>query len=138
MASACWIGAAGGSSTFQPDSGGQKAFLTNEDEGGRMNEPAGAVTIRAKQGHAEHLAELLVEMARLAAMDDGCVFYAVHRSDQDPDVFVIYELYRNEKAHKHHQANQELRVLSRNVHELTDSIEVVLGHLMAGDRVGRP
>ena|SRR5690349_6821504 len=102
-----------------------------------MDEPAGVVTIVAREGRADELADLLAEMAQVASLDDGAEIYAVHRSRQDPTSFFIYELYRDKDSLKRHQANAGLRQLGARMAELTDSVTVVIGNLVAGDRARR-
>jgi quinol monooxygenase YgiN len=102
-----------------------------------MNEPAGVVTIVAKEGRADELAHLLAKMAQVASLDDGAEIYAVHRSRQDANSFFIYELYRDKDSLKRHQANEELRRLGAGMADLTDSVTVTIGNLLAGDRARR-
>ena len=102
-----------------------------------MNEPAGVVTIVARDGRADELADLLAKMAQVASLDDGAEIYAVHRSRQDTNSFFIYELYRDKDSLKRHQANAELRQLGVRMADLTDSVTVTIGNLVAGDRATR-
>jgi quinol monooxygenase YgiN len=87
----------------------------------------------AKDGRAEELVELLGRMAAVASRDDGTELYVVHRARQDGNVVFIYELYRDKEALKLHQANAQLRDLGRGMAELTDSVEVLVGNVVAGD-----
>ncbi|MBW8827098.1 MAG: antibiotic biosynthesis monooxygenase [Acidobacteria bacterium] len=102
-----------------------------------MDEPAGLVTIVAKEGKVDQLIELLGRMAAIAAKDDGSELYSVHRSRRDPNTVFVYELYRDKEALKLHQANEELRGLGAGLRDLTESIDVVLGNLVTGDRPTR-
>ena len=102
-----------------------------------MHEPAGLVTIVAKDGRAGELADLLGKMAQLASLDDGTEIYAIHQSRQDANLFFIYELYRDKDSLKRHQANPQLRELGAGLAELTESVNVSLGNLVAGDRPSR-
>ena len=102
-----------------------------------MQEPAGLVTFVAKEGRVPELIELLGQMAAVAGRDDGCEIYAVHQSRQEPHRVFLYELYRDKDALKLHQANQELTALGSGLGELTESVEVVTGNLVAGDRAQR-
>jgi quinol monooxygenase YgiN len=102
-----------------------------------MDEPAGWVTFVAKEGRGPELIELLGKMAAVASRDDGCEIYAVHQSRRDPNTIFVYELYRDKDALKRHQANGELRDLGSGLGALTESVDVVVGNLVAGDRAQR-
>jgi quinol monooxygenase YgiN len=102
-----------------------------------MNEPAGVVTIVAREGRSDELAALLAKMAEVASLDDGAEIYAVHRSRQDANTFFIYERYRDKDSLKRHQANAELRELGARMADLTDAVTVTTGNLVAGDRASR-
>jgi quinol monooxygenase YgiN len=101
------------------------------------DEPAGVVKLVARPGRDQELAQLLSAMARAAAGDDGTEIYAVHRERKDPTAFFLYELYRDKDAFARHRANPELAELGRGLAELTTSIEIVTGNLIAGDRAQR-
>jgi quinol monooxygenase YgiN len=102
-----------------------------------MDEPAGLVTLFAKEGHADEVIALLSKMAATAAGDDGSEIYAIHQSRKDPNLLFVYELYRDKDALKLHQANEVLSDLGASLRDLTESVEVVLGNLVGGDRPKR-
>lgn len=102
-----------------------------------MHEPVGMVTFVAKEDRLPELIELLGKMAVVASRDDGCEIYAVHQSRREPNTLFLYELYRDKDAMKRHQANQELKDLGSGLGDLTESVEMVTGNLVAGDRAKR-
>jgi quinol monooxygenase YgiN len=102
-----------------------------------MNEPAGLVMIVAKEGRADELVDLLGKMAQAAGRDEGTEIYAIHRSRQNENTFFIYELYRDKDSLKRHQANAELRELGARMGDLTESVNIEIGNLVAGDRPTR-
>lgn len=65
--------------------------------------------IRAAAGKSDALAALLIEQAgAVRASEPGCLAYRVHRSVQDPDLFVFYETYRDAAAEAAHHASPHL------------------------------
>jgi quinol monooxygenase YgiN len=102
-----------------------------------MNEPAAIVKISAKQGCEDELIDVLASMARVAARDDGTEIYAVHRSRTDATLLFLYELYRDKEAFARHRANDELAELGKTMADLVESVEIVSGKLVAGDRAAR-
>ena len=61
--------------------------------------------VRAAPGKGDVLAALLTEQAGVVLKSEpGCLYYRLHRSTEDPDVFVFYEAYESAAAlevHKH-------------------------------------
>jgi quinol monooxygenase YgiN len=101
------------------------------------DEPAAIVKIVAKDGCRGELTELLASMAAVAARDDGTEIYSVHTSREDGSVFFLYELYRDREALARHRSNAELAALGKQLGELVESVEIVSGNLVAGDRAVR-
>ena len=99
-----------------------------------MHEPVGMVTFVAKEDRLPELIELLGKMA-VVASDNGRI--AIHQSRHEPNTLFLYELYRDKDAMKLHQANQELKNLGSGLGDLTESVEMVTGNLVAGDRAER-
>jgi len=102
-----------------------------------MDEPAGVVRISAKPGREEELLRVLTAMAAAARLDEGAEIYAVHRGRRDPSEFFIYELYRDKDALRRHGANEALQALGKEMGEMTTSVDVLVGNLVAGDRAVR-
>lgn len=88
----------------------------------------------AKPGREEELQRVLTAMAEAARRDEGTEIYAVHRGRRDPSEFFIYELYRDREALRRHQANETLQALGQQLNEMTVSVDVLIGNLVAGDR----
>ncbi len=64
---------------------------------------AGALTvvarIRAAKGKGDALAALLTEQTTaVLKAEPGCLVYRLHRSTNDPDLFLFYEVYRDDAA----------------------------------------
>ncbi len=102
-----------------------------------MQEPAGVVKMVAKPGREDELLELLTAMAAIAVADDGTEVYAVHRGRAEPSTFFLYELYRDKDALARHRGNTRLTDAAKPLSELTESVEVITGNLVAGVRAGR-
>ena len=60
--------------------------------------------IRAAKGKADALAALLIEQVRAVRdAEPGCVAYRLHRSTQDPNLFLFYEIYADQAAFDLHR-----------------------------------
>jgi autoinducer 2-degrading protein len=56
-------------------------------------------------GYEEMVAAALREMApHVAAEEPGCLVYEAHQSQDDPQTFLLYEVYRDEAALAEHRS----------------------------------
>jgi quinol monooxygenase YgiN len=61
-------------------------------------------TIRAAKGKGDALAALLAEQAAVVLREEpGCLVYRAHRSEQDPELFLFYEMYMDDAALEAHR-----------------------------------
>ena len=61
-------------------------------------------TIRAAKGKGDALAALLAEQAAVVRKEEpGCLVYRPHRSTEDPDLFLFYEMYVDDAAFDAHR-----------------------------------
>jgi quinol monooxygenase YgiN len=60
--------------------------------------------IRAAKGKGDALATLLAEQAGVVRKaEPGCLVYRPHRSTKDPDLFLFYEMYKDDAAFDVHR-----------------------------------
>lgn len=67
------------------------------------------VELNARPSAAAELESVLSGLAGVAREEAGNVIYAVHRRQDDPDAFVLYELYRDRAAWESHLAIEAVR-----------------------------
>ena len=61
-------------------------------------------TVRAAKDKGDALAALLSEQAvAVRNAEPGCLIYRVHRSTQDPELFLFYETYVDDAAFEVHR-----------------------------------
>ena len=70
-----------------------------------------AVTWIANEGEADTVAELLQQMVPPSRAEPGCLQYDVHRDDEDPNRFFIYERYVDDAALEAHGASPHFQEL---------------------------
>jgi len=68
-----------------------------------------AVTWVAKEGEEEHVRALLEEIAPVVREEPGCLMYIVHRSEEDPRTFFLYEQYVDEAAFQAHRESDHFQ-----------------------------
>jgi quinol monooxygenase YgiN len=70
----------------------------------KSNEVTVVARLRAAPGKAEALAAMLTEQVGVVRKaEPGCLAYRLHRSTQDPDLFVFYETYADAAAFAAHR-----------------------------------
>lgn len=70
-----------------------------------------AVTWVAKEGEEERVRALLEEIAPVVRDEPGCLMYIVHRSNEDPRTFFLYEQYVDEAAFQAHRETEHFQEL---------------------------
>ena len=61
---------------------------------------------RAHPGKADRLLEVIQEMTPPSRAEPGCRFYQAQRSEEDPDLFFLYEQYVDEAGYEAHMASE--------------------------------
>jgi len=65
--------------------------------------------IRASKGKGDALAALLKEqVAAVRKAEPGCLVYRYHRSTKDPDLFAVYEQFKDDAARDLHNKSPHL------------------------------
>ena len=79
----------------------------------------------AKPEKRRELEEILNEWPELARCEPGWVDYCLHRSEDDPNVFMFYENWRSQRDFEKHGRMPYLKAfLDRRMEYLTRDIEV--------------
>ena len=68
-------------------------------------------TWKAKPGKADEVAQILRELAPKVRNEPCAPLFLANRSLQEPDVFVLYEQYRDEAAFIEHQQTEHFKRL---------------------------
>ena len=66
---------------------------------------------RAHPGKADRLLEVIQEMTPPSRAEPGCVFYQAQRSEEDPNLFFLYEQYADEAGYEAHQETEHFNRL---------------------------
>ncbi|WP_052162713.1 putative quinol monooxygenase [Aquabacterium sp. NJ1] len=67
------------------------------------------VELTPKPAYKEQLESLLRSMTKVAAQEEGILFYSVHRPSERPDTFLLYECYKDEAAWETHMQVSEIQ-----------------------------
>ena len=76
--------------------------------------------LKAKQGSEKQMEEALRAMITKVKEESGCLKYILHRSNQDPTVFVFYEVYQDQAALDFHCKTPHLKEMSGKLCGLLD------------------
>ena len=59
---------------------------------------------KAKEGQADTVLRVIEKMTPLSRKEPGCLFYQAHRSPDNPNVFFLYEQYKDAAGYEAHMA----------------------------------
>ena len=76
------------------------------------------VTFRARPGGADPLEARLREMAMLSSAEDGCHEYTLHHDLEDPERFLLYEVWEDQAAHARHDQTEHLLAFRADLPDL--------------------
>ena len=77
-------------------------------------------TWKVRSGETDAILRLLDQVRRASLEEPGCLRFDVHRSLDEPSVFLLYEQYASKAAFDQHAASDHVRklVLEDAVHRL--------------------
>ncbi len=61
---------------------------------------------RAHPGKADRLLAVIQEMTPPSRAEPGCLFYQAQRSDEDPELFLLYEQYADRAGYEAHMDSE--------------------------------
>lgn len=65
--------------------------------------------IRAQPGRSEELGDRLRRLVGPSRREPGCIRYDLHRADDDPDLWMVYETWRSPADRQAHYATAHIR-----------------------------
>jgi len=68
--------------------------------------------LRAKAGKAEELGARLSALLTTSRLEEGTLLYDLHRSLEDPDLWMVYEIYRSKEDFEMHLQSAPLRAFA--------------------------
>jgi quinol monooxygenase YgiN len=87
------------------------------------------VRMRAKEGHAARVLELLLtNPRRIEAGEAGNLAFGVHRSTTDPNEFWLYETWVDEASVEAHESGEAFRRYKDQLRPLVDPESLVFGN----------
>jgi quinol monooxygenase YgiN len=74
--------------------------------------------VHVAPGKAEEFIAAYKWMQPLVLKDPGAILYSLHRSAENPDDFVFYEQYEDEKAVAHHLSTEHFKKFAATIEPL--------------------
>lgn len=81
------------------------------------------VNVKVKPGHADALIPAMLENAAQFALEETCYQFDVIVSQDDPNSFVFYEVYKDEQALANHRQTPHYLNYYKVMQELGDNVE---------------
>jgi (4S)-4-hydroxy-5-phosphonooxypentane-2,3-dione isomerase len=82
---------------------------------------------KAKQGKADELIAAFRPVLDQAEKEPGTLLYALHRSNDDPDLFWVSELYTDDDAFAAHRGSDVMAAVTPALGELIAEPELIIG-----------
>ncbi len=76
--------------------------------------------LKAKKGEEEKMENILKGIIPDVEKEEGTLIYTLHRSQNDPGVFLFYEKYKDADALTHHSSTPHFNSLFGNIMPLLD------------------
>ncbi len=83
--------------------------------------------LKAKSGSEEELYEEARKLVEPTRAEEGCINYDMHRSVEDPGLFMFYENWENRPLWEQHMESPHLQEFSGRQEELCDTWELFVG-----------
>lgn len=83
-----------------------------------MNTIAVVATATAKPGHTEELRAAFTKLLGPSRSDKGCLVYDLHQSTDDPDTFMMYEVWASKAELDAHLATPHLQEFGESVADI--------------------
>lgn len=74
-----------------------------------MSKVTNVAFIRARPGRSEELGARLGRLVAPSRREPGCLRFDLHRADDDPDLWMVYETWRSPAARQAHYDSAHLR-----------------------------
>jgi len=81
------------------------------------------VTVKVKPGYAETLMPAMLENAAQSVLEETCYQFDVIVSQDDPNTFMFYEVYKDEQALADHRQTPHFLNYYNLMQELGDNVE---------------
>ena len=76
--------------------------------------------LRAQTGKSEELGERLSALVTTSRLEEGALLYDIHHSLEDPDLWMVYEIYRSKEDFDAHIQSPPLRAFAADFPALLD------------------
>jgi quinol monooxygenase YgiN len=83
--------------------------------------------LKAKNGCEEQLGQVLRSLIEPTRAEKGCINYDLHRSHEDPGLFIFYENWESRSLWEEHMKSPHLMDFSEKQGALTESWELFVG-----------
>lgn len=78
--------------------------------------------IKTNLGAEEQVHQKLIRLVGLTRTEEGCIEYTLHRSIEDPSVFLFYENWANKSLWQKHMQSQDFLAFGKNTEMWIESL----------------
>ena len=84
--------------------------------------------IKSKAGHAADLKPFLLDLVKASRAEEGCLQYDLHQSNEDENLFIFHEQWKDEEALMVHYQQPHLQQLVKVGEELIEGEIIIYKH----------
>lgn len=75
---------------------------------------------KVKPEHVSTLRDSFLKCRVETLKEPGCIKYEIYQSPTEPTIFFIYEIWKNEEAHKYHSTTPHVKIHSEECRGIND------------------
>lgn len=80
--------------------------------------------LKAKEGKSSQLKEVLIRVIEPSRNEEGCIEYTLHASSENSNVFVFYEIWKDDEALNKYLQSEHYKAYRNAAERLIESREV--------------
>ena len=75
--------------------------------------------VEVKQGQEKAFIEIASKLVEATRAEEGCLFYMLYQSTENPSIFVFYEEYKDDEAFETHAASAHFAAFAEAIGDMT-------------------
>ncbi|MDR0795571.1 MAG: antibiotic biosynthesis monooxygenase [Tannerella sp.] len=76
--------------------------------------------VTVKSGREKAFVEIASKLVTATRAEEGCLFYTLYQSTENPSVFIIYEEYKDDAAFEAHAASGHFKAFAEATNEMME------------------
>lgn len=91
-----------------------------------MSEIRIVATVIAKDNEVDFVKAATKSIVEPSKKDEGCLQYELHQDNANPNIFIFFEIWKDQKSLDKHNGTQHLKDFIEKIEDKIDSLDVKL------------